>query len=48
VRLSGGKGGCTLSARALPAGGYKLAAYYGINAGFAASASGAVTLTVAK
>jgi hypothetical protein len=48
VALSGGQGGCTLSAKALTAGSYKVAAYYGINAGFAASHSGTVTLTVTK
>jgi hypothetical protein len=48
VKLSGGKGGCTLPAKALAPGGYKLAATYGISTGFAPSRSGTVTLTVAK
>jgi hypothetical protein len=48
IKLSGDKGGCTLTQRALPVGTAKLAAYYGINAGFAASHSGQVTLTVVK
>jgi hypothetical protein len=48
VRLTAGKGGCTLRARALAVGTRKLAGYYGINAGFAASHSGAVKLLIAK
>jgi hypothetical protein len=47
IRLASGAGSCTLTAKKLAAGSYRLVAGYAGSAGFAASASAAQTLVVA-
>lgn len=48
IKLSSGKGSCTLSAKRLKAGTYRLVATYSGNKNFKGSTSVKVTLTVAK
>jgi len=48
ITLSGGKGGCSLTARQLPPGRHILTAAYAASADFAGSVSAVKTLTIAK
>jgi hypothetical protein len=48
IKLSSGKGSCTLSAKRLKAGTYRLVATYSGNKNFKGSTSAKETLTVAK
>jgi hypothetical protein len=48
IKLSSGKGSCTLSAKRLKAGTYRLVATYGGSKNFKGSTSAKETLTIAK